>query len=62
MYNESTGKKGQNEVISIINHFIINEISTSTIKRYLLSNNCSAKNKNIVLMQYFHTLVIEKIG
>lgn len=57
MYNESTGKKGQNEVISMINHFITNEISPSVKQLYLFSDNCSAQNKNIALMQYFYTLV-----
>lgn len=57
MYNESTGKKGQNEVISMIDHFIKNEISSSVKELYLFSDNCSAQNKNMALMQYLYTLV-----
>lgn len=57
MYNETTAKKGQNEVISFLNYFINNILSMSVTQLYLFSDNCSAQNKNKVLFQYLSTVV-----
>lgn len=49
LYDESVGTKGQNEVISLVNHFIKNEVSREVKTLYIFSDNCSAQNKNYAL-------------
>jgi len=60
MYDEATGRKGQNEVINFINHFFSNIMDKSVETVYLFSDNCSAQNKNFGLTQYFYTLALTK--
>lgn len=57
MYNESSGKKGQNEVISFLHHYFKNKLSPRIKTLYLFSDNCSAQNKNKTLFQYLSAVV-----
>lgn len=57
MYDEITGKKGQNEVISFLNHFLKNKLSSGVKKMYIFTDNCSSQNKNKALFQYLYTIV-----
>ncbi|KAL5239056.1 hypothetical protein ACI65C_006466 [Semiaphis heraclei] len=57
MYDESTAKKGQNEVISFLNYYFLNILSPDVNMVYLFSDNCSAQNKNKLLFAYLSALV-----
>lgn len=52
MYDETTAKKGANEVISFLHHYITNKLSPGVKKLYLFSDNCCAQNKNNVMVRY----------
>lgn len=60
MYDETTGKKGCNEVISFIQHYLENFLRKNATSLYIFSDNCSAQNKNNVIVQYLYTLVKTK--
>jgi len=60
MYDESSGKKGQNEVMSFLYHFLKNYLSPDVKKIYTFSDNCSSQNKNIGLVQFFYAIVQSK--
>lgn len=57
MYDEMKGKKGQNEVVSFLDHYITNKMSPTVDKLMLFSDNCSAQNKNHTIVEYLFTLV-----
>lgn len=57
MYDEITGKKGQNEVISFFNHFFRYKLSSGVKKLYIFTDNCSSQNKNKALFQYLYTII-----
>ncbi|CAH1111638.1 unnamed protein product [Psylliodes chrysocephalus] len=57
MYDEMTAKKGCNEVVSFLHHYITNYVSEDVTTLYLFSNNCFAQNKNHTLIQYLHTFM-----
>lgn len=57
MYDESTAKKGQNEVISFLNYYFHNILEPGVEMIYLFSDNCSAQNKNKLLFAYFLALI-----
>lgn len=57
MYDETVGKKSQNEVISFINYYLQNFLQQGIKKLYIFSDNCSSQNKNMVLVQYLYTIV-----
>ena len=53
---ESTAKRGSNEVISCLHHFL-SALPRSVTNLYLYSDGCSGQNKNANVMQYLFTLV-----
>ena len=57
MYDEHTAKKGSNEVISFLHHYIETYLPVSVNKLYIFSDNAFAQNKNQTLMKYLFTLV-----
>lgn len=61
MYDEATAHKGQNEVISFLNHYFSNIMDRSVKTVYLFSDNCSAQNKNFALTQFLYTITTNKI-
>lgn len=60
MYDEVTGKKGPNEVISFINHYFDNIMRQDVATLYLFSDNCGAQNKNNILVQYLFVKAKQK--
>ncbi|XP_025192024.1 LOW QUALITY PROTEIN: uncharacterized protein LOC112592227 [Melanaphis sacchari] len=60
MYDELTGKKGQNDVISFIDHFLKNLLTPGVKHLYIFTDNCSSQNKNNALFQYLYTVVQSK--
>lgn len=57
MYDEFTGKKGSNEVISFLHNYIENHVPREVTTLYLFSDNAFAQNKNQTLVKYLYTLV-----
>lgn len=51
------GTKGQNDVISMLNHFIDNYIDMEVDTLYIFSDNCSAQNKSNLMIMFLHMLV-----
>jgi len=61
LYDEATGRKGQNEVISFLHHYF-SEIMDSQVETvFIFTDNCSAPNKNNALVQYLYTLAMGNI-
>lgn len=56
MYDEVTAKKGKNEVISFLNHFLGTILDRQVDTVYLFSDNCSSQNKNHCLTQFLYTI------
>lgn len=59
MYNESVGKKGQNEVISFLNYYLENllRLGIQSLTLYLFADNCSSQNKNAALIHYLYAII-----
>lgn len=57
MYDEATSKKGSNEVISFIHHYISTFLPDSVTTLYLFSDNSFAQNKNHTICKYLFTMV-----
>jgi len=63
-YDEATAKKGQNEVISFLNHYlyeIMDNLVVTLVTVYIFTDNYSSQNKNYALVQYLYTLVTENL-
>lgn len=56
VYNETVGRKGQNDVVSFLNYFINKFIPASVKTLYVYSDNCSSQNKNYTLAKFFYSL------
>lgn len=56
MYDQTTCKKGANEVVSFLQYYIENVLGPDIKILYLFSNNCYAQNKNHALVRYLATL------
>lgn len=57
VYDETQGGKGQNEVISMLFHFVKNHMPSDVKELYIFSDNCSSQNKNYMLVQFLYSLV-----
>lgn len=55
-YDETVAKKGQNDVASLLFHFLRNHDLT-TKNLILLSDGCAGQNKNYALMRFLYMLV-----
>lgn len=55
MYDEVTSKKGSNEVISFLDHYLNNFLPETVKTIYLFSDNAFAQNKNQTLVKYLYT-------
>ena len=42
MYDETTAKKGANDVVSFLHHFLANFVGSTVLKLYLYSDNCNS--------------------
>jgi len=49
MYDEPAGKKGSNECVSLVKHYIDNYISEEAEILHLFSDSCAGQNKNILM-------------
>lgn len=57
MYDEITAKKGCNEVVSFLLHYLENFLPPTVRDLYLFSDNCFSQNKNSVLVHFLHTFI-----
>lgn len=56
-YTEVIGKKGANEVVTFLNHYIKEELDEKVKQLNIFCDSCSGQNKNFVLMKYLHYIV-----
>ncbi|KAJ8885073.1 hypothetical protein PR048_011269 [Dryococelus australis] len=56
LYDETSGGKSPNEVLSCIHDFLQNRITPRVKTLYLFCDNCGAQNRNIVLVQFCNAL------
>ena len=61
LYDESMSRKGQNEVTSMLHYYFDNILTNDVTNVYLFSDNCSAQNKNNLLIQFLYILVNTQI-
>ncbi|KAE9534103.1 hypothetical protein AGLY_008839 [Aphis glycines] len=61
LYDEATGRKGQNEVISFLYHYFSKIMDSQVETVFIFTDNCSAQNKNNALVQYLYTLAMGNI-
>jgi hypothetical protein len=59
MYSENFAKKGPNETISFIQHYVQEFIETSTEELYILSDNSFAQNKSRYIWLFYKCLVVD---
>ncbi len=57
MWPETMAKRGSNEVVSCLQHYIQNKLSPGVKKIKLYSNGCRGQNHNHTIVQYLFTLV-----
>lgn len=60
VYDETMAAKGQNDVASILLHFLSKQIHPEVTDLYIFSDNCASQNKNYVLTQFLYSLVATK--
>ncbi|XP_072400529.1 uncharacterized protein [Diabrotica undecimpunctata] len=58
VFDEITGRKSPNEVISCLHDFINNYIDPQVTTLYVYSDNCAAQNKNSVLVHFWQSLLL----
>jgi len=52
VYDETVGAKRQNEVASLIFHFLNNYLRPEVTEIHIFSDNCASQNKNYTLAQF----------
>lgn len=57
MYPETTGRKGSDEVCSLLHHFIYNFLDDKVRHLEIFCDSCGGQNKNYTLFRYIHHLV-----
>lgn len=57
MYDETIGKKGSNETVSFLHHFINNFLDKTVKTLYIFTDNCAGQNKNNLVVQYLLTVI-----
>lgn len=57
VYDETVGAKGQNEVASLIFHFLNNYLRPEVTEIHIFSDNCASQNKNYTLVQFLFSLI-----
>lgn len=60
MFDELDCKKGANETISFLDHYIKNFIPATVKKLYLFSDNCPGQQKNMSMVYYLSSLTISQ--
>lgn len=61
MYDETMAKKGQNDVVSMLDYFIKHFVPETIKTLYIFSDNCSSQNKNQTLVHYLYIVAHSKI-
>ena len=56
-WDETTSKRGSNEVASCLLHYINNSIADEVKTLYLYSDGCGGQNKNYTIIHFLHSLV-----
>lgn len=57
MWPENVARRGVNEVISCLNHYIENSIADNVRELTLFTDSCPGQNKNHTMVQYCYTMV-----
>jgi len=52
IYDESTGKKGSNDTMSLLKHYIRYYFSEEIKILYLLSSSCAGQKENLLVAQF----------
>lgn len=56
-YDETEGKKGADDVCSMLNHFVSTVLSKDVRNLVIFCDSCSGQNKNFTVFRYLHYLV-----
>lgn len=61
MYPETEGKKGSDDVCSLLHHYVYNFMREGTKHLNIFCDSCSGQNKNFTMFRFLHHLVhVEK--
>lgn len=58
-YDQTQGKKGANDVISMIDHFISTYLDPAVEELNIFCDSCAGQNKNYSVLRYFHHMTVE---
>lgn len=58
MFHEMIAKKGANETISFLDHYIKNFLPASVTRLVLFTDNCAGQQKNMTMVQYLSCLAM----
>lgn len=53
-YDETVGKKGSNEVVSMLHHFFINYLKPNVREIHIFCDSCGGQNKNYTMIRFLH--------
>ena len=54
MYTEADAKKGANEVVSFLNHFLQNFVGEGKTQLKIFSDGCVGQHKNLTILRNYH--------
>lgn len=57
VYPETIGKKGSNDVSSLVNHFLYNHLDLKVRHLELFCDSCGGQNKNYTFFRFLHNVV-----
>lgn len=56
-YPETIGKKGSNEVVSFLHHYVTSILDPEVVNLEIFCDSCGGQNKNYTLFRFIHYLV-----
>lgn len=56
---ETEARRGANEVISVLDHYINSFLKPTVKKLFIFTDNCRGQNQNNTVLRYWQTLVIQ---
>lgn len=59
-YDQREGKKGADDVVSMLNHFICNYFDPCFEELKIFCDECSGQNNNFTVLRYFHYMNVKK--
>ena len=59
-YDEAVGKKGLNDVASMLRHYFIEILSAEVTCLHLFCDSCPGHNKNWTMLRFLHYMVYQK--